>query len=190
MTHAVGAGTVALWLLAHVPSGLAADILQSEVRHRDGVYRVRFAVRVHAEANAVRALMTDYAHLSRLSTVVTGAEIVQRFGDGTQRLRLNLRACVWILCKDLRKLQDVIAHPNGDIVSVTIPAESDFSHAVERWRIVAESNEPGAARTRIDYESVLTPSFFVPPVIGPALIKRALRRELTHSIETLERLAA
>ena len=190
MTHAIGAGAVALCLLAHVPSGFAADILQSEIQHRDGIYRVRFAVRVHAQVDAVRALMTDYARLSRLSPVVTGAEIVQRYGDGTQRLRLNLRACVWILCKDLRKLQDVTAHAAGEIVTVAIPAESDFSRAVERWRIVADPSHGGAARTRIEYESELTPSFFVPPFIGPTLIKHALRRELTHSIQALERLAA
>lgn len=182
--------TLALSLLTYTPTGLAADILHSEVRHRDGVYRVRFAVRVHAEAQAVRALMTDYARLSRLSNVVTAAQIVQRFADDTQRLRLDLRACVWIFCKDLRKLEDVRVRANGDIVTVAIPAESDFSHAVERWRIVAETDAAYAAHTRIDYESELTPSFFVPPFIGPALIKRALRRELTHSIETLERLAA
>lgn len=196
MTHAVGAGAVALWLLAYAPNGIAADILKSEVQHRDGVYRVRFAVRVHAPVNAVRALMTDYARLSRLSKVVTGAEIVRRFGDGTQRLRLNLRACVWIFCKDLRKLQDVTTRANGDIDTIALPAESDFRHAVERWRIVPEANDgnyanaANPAHTRIEYESELTPSFFVPPFIGPALIKRALRRELTHSIETLERLAA
>lgn len=190
MTHAVGASAVALWLLAQAPSVFAADILNSEVQYRDGVYRVRFAVRVHARADVVRALMTDYARLSRLSNVVTGAEIVQRFTDGRQRLRLNLRACVWIFCKELRKLQDIATRANGDIVTVAIPAESDFSHAVERWRIVADANDTRAARTRIEYESELTPSFFVPPFIGPALIKRALRRELTRSIETLERLAA
>lgn len=184
------ARAAALWLLAYVPNGIAADILHSEVRHRDGVYRVRFAVHVYAEAQTVRALMTDYARLSRLSNVVAGSEVVQRFGDGTQRLRLSLRACVWIFCKDLRKLQDVSMHANGDIVTVAIPNESDFSHAVERWRIVAAPDATHTARTRIEYESEMTPSFFVPPFLGPAVIKRALWRELTHSIATLERLAA
>lgn len=184
------ARAAALWLLAYIPNGNAADILHSEVHHRDGVYRVRFSVHVYAEAQAVRALMTDYARLSRLSPVVTSTEVVQRSADGTQRLRLKLRACVWIFCKDLRKLEDVSTRTNGEIVTVAIPNESDFSHAVERWRIVAAPDGARAARTRIEYEAEMTPSFFVPPFLGPALIKRALRRELTHSIETLERLAA
>lgn len=198
MTGDMRAITLALGWFAYAPHAFSADILHSEVRHDDGVYRVRFAVQVHADADAVRTLMTDYARLSRLSTVVTRAEVVHRFADGTQRLRLNLRACVWVLCKDLRKLEDVSTQANGDIVTVAIPSESDFSHAVERWRIVsspvaspvASSAGTQATRTRIEFESEMTPSFFVPPVLGPALIKRALRRELTHSIQALERLAA
>lgn len=181
-------------LMCYAPAGFGAEILTNDVQYKQGVYRVRFAVRVQAHPDAVRALMTDYARLSRLSDVVTAAEVVQRFADGRQRLRLRLHACVWIFCKDLRKLEDVATLANGDIVTTALPAESDFLHAVERWRI-ADGSSPGnrdgnSGGTRIDYESEMSPNFFVPPLIGPALIKRALRRELTRSLETLERLAA
>lgn len=191
MKLGVAAGVTLFTLACYAPAGFAAEILANDVQYKEGVYRVRFAVRVQAQPDAVRALMTDYARLSRLSDVVTAAEVVQRFADGRQRLRLRLHACVWIFCKDLRKLEDVATLANGDIVTTALPAESDFLHAVERWRIAAGSS-PGniSGGTRIDYESELSPSFYVPPIIGPALIKRALRRELTRSVEALERLAA
>lgn len=190
MRLGVAARVTLFTLTCYAPAGFGAEILANDVQYKEGVYRVRFVVRVQARPDAVRALMTDYARLSRLSDVVTAAEVVQRFADGRQRLRLRLHACVWILCKDLRKLEDVATLANGDIVTTALPAESDFLHAVERWRIADGSSAGDSGGTRIDYESEMSPSFFVPPIIGPALIKRALRRELTRSLETLERLAA
>lgn len=187
MRHGVAVG-VALLAWCHPSAGGAAEILVNDVQYQEGVYRVRFAVLVQAQPHTVRALMIDYARLSRLSKVVTGAEVTQRFADGRQRLRLDLRACVWFFCKQLRKVEDVATLANGDIVTVALPTQSDFQYAVERWRIAGDGTD--SRRTRIDYESEMIPSFFVPPLIGPALIKRALRRELIHSLETLEQLAA
>jgi hypothetical protein len=137
-----------------------------------------------ADSTRVRALMSDYDHLDRLSPIVTQSHLLQRFDDGRRRIRLDVRACVWFLCKTVRRVQDVTLLADGDITTTAIPELSDFSHAEERWRI-----EPLRQGTHIHYRAELVPSFFVPPMLGPYLMKQAIRRELLTAAERLERLA-
>jgi hypothetical protein len=96
-----------------------------------------------------------------------------------------MRACVLFLCKTVRRVQDVALQPNGDITASAVPALSDFSRAEEHWRII-----PQGSGTRIHYDAQLVPDFFVPPMLGPWLLKRAIRRDLLGAAARIESLAA
>jgi hypothetical protein len=74
---------------------------------------------------------------------------------------------------------------NGDILTLADPAASDFRHARELWQL-----QPHAGGTRLTYQAEFEPAFFVPPLIGPWLIKARLRSELEDIAARLEQLAA
>lgn len=145
---------------------------------------MKFDVRINADKASVRRQLTDYAHYTRLSDSITESRIVRIYSATRLRVAIRLDSCVLIFCKVLNIVREVQILENGDIVTVADPAESDFSEARERWRI---SEDSGA--TRLIYDAELVPSFYVPPLIGPWLLKSRIRRELRTTAERLELLA-
>jgi len=182
------ASTTGAWLL---PLGLAlaapataATVLATEVTHRAGRYTVHFEVRLDADAAAVRRLLTDYDHLERLSRVVERSEQLAPDDDGRPRVRVTMRSCVLFFCRTVRKVETIEEQPDGRLVAVADPAQSDYRYSRAEWRIVPED-----AGTRLDYRAEHEPAFFVPPFIGPWLVKGRIRRELDLLAERLEQLA-
>ena len=163
---------------------LAYSLDDTTIQYSAGVYTIAFDMQLDADAAQVRALMTDYDHLDRLSDIVIDSHVLDVPANGSKRMQLDMRACVWIFCRTLRRVQDVTTLEDGDLSTRALPERSDFSQAVERWHI--EATPRG---TRIRYNAQLAPNFFVPPLLGPYLIKQAIRRELLSAAQHLEALA-
>ena len=64
------------------------------------------------------------------------------------------------------------------------PALSDFEFCNETWTFAEQ-----AGGTRVRYELHMDPKFWVPPAIGPYLIKRKLRNDGTDALDRIERVA-
>lgn len=162
----------------------AATVVNADVTHAGGRYIVTFDVRIDAHSAEVRRHLSDYAHYTRLSDSITESRIVRVYSPTHVRVAVRLDSCILIFCKVLNVVREVETLDNGDIVTEVDPAESDFSEARERWHI---SEDTGA--TRLTYAAELVPSFYVPPLIGPWLLKSRIRRELRTTAERLESLA-
>lgn len=179
----VRASTLFLLALAGPPLP-AAEFIETEVTHADGRYRLRFEVRLDADPGQVRRRLTDYDHLDRLSDLIVASRRLPDGAGGAVRVHQRLRACVLFLCRSVQRVLEVETSDNGDILTRTDPSASDFEHGEETWQIRAEGR--GA---RLHYRASLTPGFFIPPLIGPWLLKSRLREELetiTHRLETLD----
>jgi hypothetical protein len=176
----VRAGLVLALALADAPLP-AAEFLETEVTHTDGRYRLRFEVRLAAEPAQVRRRLTDYDHLDRLSRVIVASRRLPDGADGAARVHQAMRACVLFLCRTVQRVLEVETADNGDILTRTDPGASDFEHGEETWQILAEDNG-----TRLRYRASQTPRFFIPPFIGPWLLKSRLRDELDTVAQRLE----
>lgn len=159
----------------------AFTLVKSDIEHAQNHYLVEFEVVIEAPFGAVRARMTDYAHLDQLSPLVIQSRALERFDDSRARLELIMHACVLVFCKTVKRVIDVTLENNGDIVTRALPELSDFYKADERWRIA-----PERAGTRIKYRGEIIPKFFVPPLIGPAILKYKMRSELETLAGRLE----
>jgi hypothetical protein len=73
---------------------------------------------------------------------------------------------------------------NSDLRAVADPQTSDFQRFEEHW---AFAEEQGG--TRVRYELVMQPDFWVPPAIGPYLIKRKLRKDGGEALDRIEEIA-
>jgi hypothetical protein len=91
---------------------------------------------------------------------------------------------VLIFCKTVKRVVDIEARPQTEITVTDDPAFSNFSYAVERWRVGAEDS-----RTRLNYSAEVVPEFFIPPLIGPPVVKYFLRREIRLTALAVEALA-
>lgn len=173
-----------LGLAAAAGAAAGAQFEHTEVSHDGDRYRMRVAVVLAAEAGAVRRHLTDYDHLDRLSELIVDSRRLVG-PDDTPRVRIVLQACVLIFCKSVRRVMAVETGASGDILTLADPNQSDFSYARETWQVQAQGRA-----TRLTYEAEFEPSFYVPPLIGPWLIKSRLGGALEEIAERLEQLAA
>jgi Polyketide cyclase / dehydrase and lipid transport len=177
-------GWLALFLTLATPAARAAVIADADVKQNGDHYRVTFDVRVDAPLSKVRALLTDFAHLDRLSDTIIDDRVLDA-GPGGTRLRLAFRACVLVVfCRTILKTSDVRTDDRGDILFTIVPAESDFGAGSETWHF-----EGDGAATQLQYRADFAPTFFVPPVIGPWLMKRRIVNELETTVVRIETLA-
>lgn len=169
---------------AGMSAAQAMTLVNSDVQHENGSYRVSFEFTVDAPTDRVRALMSDFARLDRLVASITEIRVLEGAPSGSTRIRMVMNDCVLFFCRSLTRIEDIVTEPNGDIVTTVLPEHSDFSYAVERWRIV-----PDGSGTRVHYNAQLTPSIFIPPLIGPIAVKYKIRAQLEETANTLEALA-
>jgi len=173
----------ALWA-AGTATARAAEVLAVEVSHNQGRYGVHFDVRLAAPLPRLARYINDYERYAEYFGPITESTVLARGPDGRVRLRLRAEACILFFCRTATVVKDVIDNGRGDIWAHADPRFSDFHEVSERWRI-----RPEGAQTRMEYNATLVPKFFVPPLIGPWVIKLRIRDSLLSGAETLETLA-
>ena len=164
-------------------AGLAGRIEEVHIEHDDNLYTVRFETLLEAPLEAVWRVLTDLDYVAELSPRALESTVLAATGDYDARLRLLLRPCILIYCKRIVKVSEVRIG-EGEITYSAIPEASDFSRAEERLQVDRVGNG-----TRLRYSAELVPAFRAPPLIGPWLIRRMLRKELTAMGKRVERRA-
>ena len=163
---------------------LAGEILDVAVERFDQRYVVEIDARFAASPDRLRALLTDYSHLKRINDSIQRSEVIEVNSPLHHCVLTEADVCVAMFCKHIVQVQDVSVLPDGNILATVRPTRSDFSYGVARWDFWQEPNG-----TRMRFRSEIEPAFWVPPLIGPWLIQRALHAETLKSVNNLERLA-
>ncbi len=164
-------------------STYAGDVEHADIQFVGAAYRYNFKIRIDAPLEAVRAVVTDYNHLHRINDDVLRSEIVERYDTNRLKRRMWLNHCVLVFCFDLVFVENVEEFEDGTITTTVIPAESNFRRGTAKWRV-----EPlSADTTRISVEAEQEPDFWIPPVIGPMIFKRAFMKEVRDTAENIER---
>ncbi|MCR4300407.1 MAG: SRPBCC family protein [Sulfuricaulis sp.] len=168
-----------------IGSSGAETIERLETGYHAGRYTVNFAVVLEAPRDRVWDIMNEFEQLPRLSTAITESRVLSRPSKDHHRLQLTYQACVLFLCRTTKLVADVQARPKDELLVIGEPALSDWRHSRERWTL----NDEGA-RSRLRYTAEWEPDFFVPPLIGPWMIKYFLEREIQTTARRVEALAA
>jgi hypothetical protein len=174
---------LAIGLLAPANAS-SATIAHAQAKHHQGRYLLSFEVVLDAELDKVWQIMTDYEHFSRVSSSVVESRIIERVSENHHRVGISSKSCILFFCQTVNKVEDIRATPKTDIVIVIDAAQSDFSYSVEHWHLFAEG-----AKTRIFYSGEMEPNFFIPPVIGPWLVKSFFIEEIKATAVEVESLA-
>ena len=173
----------ALLLLCALGAG-AGQVQRAEVSHDQGTYHLRLDVELDADLEPVYAIATDFDNLERISPTVTEAERLPSPEPGLQRRKMVIRTCVLFYCLNANLVEN--AELSGHmIVTTVIPEQSDFKSGRTVW--IMTSRGPGHSRIELDSEVV--PSFWIPPVVGPYIIKKKMLEEGRQTIERIEQLA-
>jgi hypothetical protein len=161
----------------------ASDVEQAEIKFAGAQYRYQFTIAVEGPIDTVREIVTDYEHLDRINDDIIKSEIIERYDETKLKRRLWLNHCILVFCFDLYFVEDVEILNDGSIRTTVIPTESNFRHGVATWRLESITD----TSTRISVKAEQEPDFWIPPVIGPLLFKRAFIKEVRKTADNIER---
>ena len=174
---------LSLALLLLSPAG-ALDGDNVSVEKQDRAWIVRATFDVDASADQVRSVLTDFRNPERLNPAVTGREIIRR-QPGLVRMSTEFRGCALFFCKTMTLVQDV-AVSDASVRADVVPEGSDFRSGYLLWSIDAGRG----GRTHVVLQATMEPDFFVPPLIGGLLVRRALKNQVHEIARNLSREAA
>ncbi|WP_348673639.1 SRPBCC family protein [uncultured Abyssibacter sp.] len=145
-------------------------------------------VQLDATAADAYAVLTDFANLTEINPAVQRASVRSQEGPTEAVLETEVQVCVLWFCKQLQQVQDMQWQPlengGGTLMADVRPDESNLRYGHAQWRIwTCES------RSCLSFVAEIEPDFWVPPLIGPWVIKRKLEQEALQTSEGIERLA-
>jgi hypothetical protein len=171
----------ALLIAAAAPTATLESI---DVDHKDKIYRLHAETLLDASPEAIAAVLLDYERFGRISSVYKEYGYLDPLPDGTPVVFTRMEGCLLFYCKSMTRVERLEAASSAHIRTVTLPDRSDFKHSISEWMLVPEE-----AGTRMIYTLEMEPDFFVPPLIGPPILKRTLKRGGGDAIDRIERLA-
>jgi hypothetical protein len=129
-------------------------------------------------------VLTDYDLFTQFSSVFVEARNEEPGTNGKPRYFTRMEGCIMLFCKSFVRNGELTLTPEKEIVALADPERSDFSYSRERW--ILQSDGDG---TLLIYDFELEPAFWVPPIVGPFIMKRVLRKGGTDAVDRIEALA-
>ncbi|HNP37855.1 MAG TPA: SRPBCC family protein [Woeseiaceae bacterium] len=163
---------------------IAADLKSIIVEYEDGVYTVDSEVWFDADQRAVYAVFADWDLAVRFSSAIVESRNTAPDADGNPGYFVRNEGCILFFCKSFVRNGTVRSQPISLLQASADPAHSDFELSDERWSFRSEDGG-----TIVNYSLKMKPAFWVPPLIGPYLIKRKLRNDSGDALNRIEQIA-
>ena len=177
---------VGLALMLGLTGSAAASVLETVAfEFRGNQYHYRFSAHLAAPAAAVRAVVSDVNQLARTNDSIRASRVLARHADGSWLRQLKLRQCVLVFCFDINFVERVSERANGDIHTSVIPGAGNFLSGETVWQIIALPD----GSTRMVMEAEQEPDFWIPPVLGPLILKHTFTSEVQETLMKIEQLA-
>ena len=173
---------IPLILLAPAAAG-AAEMRTLHVEHEGKRYVMQSEAVFDVGLEVLYEVFLDYELSPQFSSWIVEARNVER-EDGQRGYFIRNRGCLMFLCQTTVREGRVEYVPFERLDAIADPALSDFEISNERWSF---REEDGA--TIVTYRLEMVPKFWVPPVIGPWVIKRKLRSSGGDALDRIEELA-
>jgi len=164
--------------------GATRDDEQTAFAFAHNAYRYSYTTALDADVETVAAIVTDFDRLHRLNDGIKASRVLERYDEHHVKRLIDGRQCVLMFCFELRLVEDVRVTP-GHIHARVIPGAGSFRDGHMDWHYTALD----AGRTRISFRAAQTLDVWVPPVIGPLVLKRVFLREVRETCTNIERLA-
>ncbi|MEX2496609.1 MAG: SRPBCC family protein [Woeseia sp.] len=162
----------------------AADLRSVEVEREDDRYLLTSEAWLAASREEVYRVLTDYDLFVQFSSAYVESRNLEADARGRPRFFTRLQGCLLFYCRSVVRHGYLLLKPGSEIIAIADPEGSDFEYSRERWRL---ESEEGGTLLRYDFETI--PRMWVPPVIGPYVIKRSLRSNGVEAIGRIEALA-
>ncbi len=170
--------------LAWQGCAVAAEVRSVEVSRKHGVYYIESETFVEAPLEVVFELMLDYEAFTKLTSTFKESGYLERNEDGSGIVYTRAEGCILFICRTVRRVERLESVPYEQIETTVIPEQSNLKSGSSEWRFFAENGG-----TRLLYRADMEPAFWIPPLIGPPMIKYWLRKGGEGSVHRVEALA-
>ena len=167
-----------------LPAAHAADMLSIEVDYDDGTYTMNSEVWFDASIEQVFEVFRRWDYSAEFSSTIVEARDVEADEQGRPQFYIRNKGCVLFFCKSFERRGYVEQKLNRELLAFTDPQTSDFHQSDERWDFAARNGG-----TVVKYNLEMSPKFWIPPGIGPYLIKRKLKKGGERAIDRIEVIA-
>ncbi len=170
----------AVALLLAVAGAHAADTVIHVTRSAGNSYTFTMQFVAHAPAVQVISLITDYAHLSRLNPLIKNSRILPHDDNEITRVEIVTEGCLLFFCKKIIRVEDARVIDNSSIETEFVAELSDFKSGKTTWTF-----SPDGQSTRVIYQAVMVPDFWLPPFVGPYLLEKQLHSQLEYTAKKI-----
>lgn len=171
---------VVVFGLLHGAVAQAATVEHLTVSRDHKAYVVAARLRVDAPIGPVYAAATDFERLPDYTSMIESTRMI-----GNNELSSRMRLCVLWYCKTVRQVMRYRLTPRRRIDMTVVPGRGDLSAGQAHWRFAAAKDHA----TNLRFRARIVPGFWVPPLIGPWAVARALRQQVAATAAAIERLA-
>ena len=163
------------------------DQLQVSVKHHQPKGRLLFEIQlqgvVHATPQQTWAVLTDYARLPEFVPDLLSSKLLSHSATETI-IEQQGRAGFLFVRQAIQVVVRVVEQPFSSI-DVTL-LSGNMKHYSSHWTLTPQAPDGG---TRIDYRGTLEPDFYVPLLLGRALVQRNVQTMLAAVLAEVERRA-
>lgn len=165
-------------------SSLAAEMRSVHVEYEDGYYYLESEVWFDVGREAIFDVFLDWDLAEEYSSIIVEAKNVGPDEFGGMGYYIHNRGCILFFCKSALRSGSVTSEAYEYIHAIADPETSDFELSDETWTFRNEDDG-----TIVRYELKMKPDFWIPPVVGPYLMKRKLRNDGGDAISRIEQIA-
>ena len=172
-----------LLLLLGVPA-VAAELLDVYVERKGDRYHFTSTTYFDTTQSQLYNVLIDFDKYPQFSSAFVEAENREPDDQGRPQFYTRMEGCALLFCKAYIRIGYLELQPEHEIIAVADPEQSNFAYSWERWQLI-----PKDEGTIMIYDFEMEPGFWVPPIIGPYVIKRALRSSGGNAVNRIEAVA-
>jgi len=165
-------------------TAIAAEMRSVQVDYENGRYTMESEVWFDATVEQVFEVFRQWDLSTQFSSVIVESRDEAADELGRPQYYVRNKGCLLFFCRSFERRGHVELEVNELLRAIANPETSDFLLSDETWRFAGESGG-----TVVSYELLMKPKFWVPPVVGPYLIKRKFEKDGGGAIDRIEEIA-
>ena len=174
----------ALAMVVPASAAFGAELVSVSVARDGKRYVVESVSTYDASQAALIHVLLDYDNFDQVSSVFKEAKYIEPAADGVRRGYTRVEGCIVFFCQTIERIDRIELVDGPVIIATAEPEPDDFRFSQSHWRF-----EDNADSVTIHYRLEMEPGFWVPPLIGPYVMKKKLVKGATDAMQRVEKRA-
>ncbi len=176
------AWSLGLLFLLSSATASAAELESVSTSKKNGIYFVSLSIQVDVPESYARSVLLDPERFMAVNPSTNKVEYLPRRADEYKHFRSTARSCALLFCVTYRNVIQMRIRANRDIELIVDPEKSDFDYGEIIWHTEAL----GEDSSRLSFHAENRPSFWIPPLVGTAILQTQLADDISETMRNIE----